>query len=233
MIYDCLVVVTDLGFEKTLKFTSFTRYREWEVEQAKFFLRPWLNFRNKKERKREEKLELRYDLPEYTLRGAFLATPLCTVETILRLARKRRKNLSQTISELRVMTDVFPPTEPIPITLPIQVNLETGCDEMVYSPHSFYSYNEYFRWKLDRARIIDRWSMIKADRRQRHRELLLEERFGQPRGHFRGIFAIDYRYVIPRSSDLGGDLPEPPEIPRYANYPPPPPYSEVGRSCLC
>jgi hypothetical protein len=89
----------------------------------------------------------------------------------------------------------FPAEEPLPIQLPIKVAISKG-DE-VGSLYNFGDFDSYFNWQLARARLHERVSLLKKDARNRKLELLFEAKFNKPANYFRGIFAIDYKQVIP------------------------------------
>lgn len=196
MIIDKILIVRDLEERHVEIFSSYTSYQEWLIEVAHPIKKPFLAWRFSREREREAKLERKFNLPMFSLRGAFLHNDYYIIGNILKRMKESNQSPEAAIWAVKRIANPYPTVEPLPIQLPIRVLINNG--EEVGSVYNFGDYNSYIKWQQNRASIWTRFKLVKKDQAHREQELILEAKFKRPVGYFRGVFAIDHVSIIPK-----------------------------------
>jgi len=195
MIVDRILIVRNLDKQQVELFSNYSAYQEWLMEKANPIKRPFLAWQFSLERQKEAKLERKYGLPQFVLRGVLHYLSYQSLKDILSKAAAQQHSLMQLIKAIRRVANGNVVEEPYPIQLPIKAIIKTG-DE-IGSAYYFNSYDSYFNWKLSRSSLLEKFRLIEKDLKHRKQELLLEARFGKEIGYFRGIYSIDYCQIKP------------------------------------
>jgi len=195
MIVDRIIVIKNLNKRQVEWFSNYSAYQEWLMERTSPLKKPVLIWKFSRERSKEVKLEKKYDLPQFLLRGVLYYLSYQDVKGILSKAAAQQQSLSEVIRTLRRLVDFYLPEEPYPIKLPIKIVIPTG-DE-VGSLYNFGDYDSYLNWQLAQSSLLKRLQILKQDSKHRKQEIILEAKFRRPPNYFRGIFDIDYVHVRP------------------------------------
>lgn len=195
MIVDKIIIVKNLNKRQVEWFSNYSAYQEWLMERTNPLKKPILIWKFSHERSKEVKLEKKYDLPQFLLRGVLYYLSYKDVKGILSKAAARQQSLSEVIQTFRRLVDFHLPEEPHPIKLPIKIVVPTG-DE-VGSLYNFGDYDSYLNWQIAQSSPWKRVKILKRDSKHRKQEILLEAKFRRPPNYFRGIFDIDYIHVKP------------------------------------
>lgn len=195
MITEKIIIIRDLDNRRVELFSNYSAYQEWLMDRANPIKKPFLALKFSIERSKEAKLEKKYGLPQFILRGTLYYLSYETVRDILAKAAAQQYNLATVVKLIQELASRHPCQEPYPIKLPIKATIDKG-DELG-SVYKFGDYNSYFNWKLGQSSFRKRLKLIKADLKSRKAELILEVHFNRPANYFRGIFDIDYQRIIP------------------------------------
>jgi hypothetical protein len=195
MIVDKIIVVRSLDKRQVEWFSNYSAYQEWLMERTNPLKKPFLVWKFSQERSKEVKLEKKYELPQFLLRGVLYYLSYEDVKGVLSRAAAQQQSLSDVIQIIRKLVDFHLPEEPYPIKLPIRVVIPTG-DE-VGSLYNFGDYDSYLNWRLAQSNFADRLKILRKDSKHRKQEIIFEAKFRKPPNYFRGIFDIDYVHVVP------------------------------------
>ena len=195
MIIEKVIVVLNVDKEQVLLFHSYAVYQEWLIRRANCLQKLFLAVKFSKERQKEAKLERRYNLPIFSLRGALYCTKPQEIDLILKEGRKRQRTIAEILEIVKSIADPFPQMEPGRISLPIRITITEG--EEAGSIYSFDSYDAYFQWRCRQYHWFTQYALRRQDRKHRKMELILAAKFQRDFDYFRGIYAVDYKNIMP------------------------------------
>ena len=141
MITDKILIIKNLDKRQVEVFSNYSAYQEWLLDRANPIKRPWLAWQFAIERKKEAKLEKKYSLPQFSLRGVLYYLPHKALKDILTKASAQQHSLARVVNTIHKVASTGLSEEPCPIKLPITTVIKTG-DE-IGSVYHFSDYDSY------------------------------------------------------------------------------------------